>query len=57
VFAVLQRLPGVDLVDTVKLYPADPVTGGRGEASQRIDVAPNALVFSYDHQLKVVPHA
>jgi predicted phage baseplate assembly protein len=57
VFAVLQRLPGVDLVDTVKLYPADPVTGVRGEASQRIEVAPNALVFSYDHQLKVVPYA
>jgi len=57
VFAALQRLPGVDLVDTVKLYPADPVTGVRGEAAQRIDVAPNALVFSYDHQLKVVGHA
>jgi len=41
----------------VKLYPADPVTGVRGEASQRIEVAPNALVFSYDHQLKVVPYA
>ncbi len=57
VFAVLQRIPGVDLVDTVKLYPADPVTGVRGEAAQRIDVAANALVFSYDHQLKVVPYA
>jgi len=57
VFATLQRLPGVDLVDTVKLYPADPVTGVRGEASQRIEIAPNALLFSYDHQLKVVEYA
>ena len=42
VFAALQRLPGVDLVDTVKLYPADPVTGVRGAAAQRIDVAVGA---------------
>jgi predicted phage baseplate assembly protein len=53
VFAVLQGLPGVDLVDTVKIFPADPVTGTRGEASQRIEIAPNALFFSYDHQVRV----
>jgi predicted phage baseplate assembly protein len=57
VFAVLQQLGGVDLVDDVRLFPADPVTGVRGEVAQRIDVAPNALVFSYDHQVRVVTRA
>jgi predicted phage baseplate assembly protein len=57
VFAVLQQLKGVDLVDDVRLFPADPVTGVRGEVAQKIDVAPNALVFSYDHQVRVVTRA
>jgi predicted phage baseplate assembly protein len=57
VFAVLQQLKGVDLVDDVRLFPADPVTGVRGEAAQRIDVATNSLVFSYDHQVRVVTRA
>lgn len=52
-FAVLQAVPGVDLVEDVRLFAADPVTGERGQAEECIDVAPNALVFSYDHQVKV----
>jgi predicted phage baseplate assembly protein len=36
IFAVLQQVPGVDLVDT-----------------DRIDLPPGALVFSYDHQIRV----
>ncbi|NED09335.1 putative baseplate assembly protein, partial [Streptomyces sp. SID6648] len=31
VFAVLQRVPGVELVDEVVLHPADPLTGKRGD--------------------------
>jgi predicted phage baseplate assembly protein len=53
VFAVLQQLPGVDLVDEVHLFKADPVSGDRGKAVPRIDLARNGLVFSYDHQVKV----
>jgi predicted phage baseplate assembly protein len=53
VFAVLQALPGVDLVEDVRLFPADPVTGVRGEPAQRIDLPAHALVFSYDHQVRV----
>lgn len=54
VYAVLQRLPGTELVDDVKLFPADPVTGKRGEPVQRIDLDASALVFSYHHQVRVV---
>ncbi|MEU3610524.1 putative baseplate assembly protein [Streptomyces sp. NPDC035033] len=53
-YAVLQRVPGVDLVDDVRLYRADPVTGQRTEVPDgRIALDRHALVFSYDHQLRV----
>ena len=53
VFAVLQRVPGVDLVEDVRLFAADPVTGERSEPHTRIELGPHALVFSYEHQLRV----
>jgi predicted phage baseplate assembly protein len=53
VFGVLQRLRGIDFVDDVRLYGADPRTGERGGAVNRLDLPPHALVFSYDHQVRV----
>jgi len=53
VYAVLQRLPGVDLVEEVRLFGADPRTGERGSAVQRLDLPPHALAFPYDHQVRV----
>lgn len=41
------------LVEEVRMFPADPITGRRGAAVQRIDVAPGALVFSHQHQVEV----
>ncbi|MEW1633055.1 putative baseplate assembly protein [Streptomyces sp. NPDC093801] len=54
VFAVLQRVPGVELVDQVVLHPADPLTGKRGDPTDRIDLDRPALVFSYDHRVRVI---
>jgi predicted phage baseplate assembly protein len=54
VFAVLQRLPGTELVDDVRLFAADPLTGQRGDRVQRIELNRNALVFSFGHQVRVV---
>ncbi|KPI19707.1 Conserved hypothetical protein CHP02243 [Actinobacteria bacterium OK074] len=54
IFAVLQRVPGVELVDAVVLHPADPLTGKRGEATDRIDLEAPALVFSFDHRVRVI---
>ncbi|MFI1004271.1 putative baseplate assembly protein [Streptomyces galbus] len=54
IFAVLQRVAGVELVDEVLLHPADPLTGKRGEATDRIDLDPAALVFSFDHRVRVM---
>jgi hypothetical protein len=53
VYALLQRLPGTEIVEDVRLFAANPITGDRGQAAQRVEVAPNALVFSYEHQVRV----
>ena len=53
VYAVLQGVRGLELVEDVRLFGADPITGQRGQAVTRLDLDPNALVFSYEHQLLV----
>ncbi|TDV46177.1 putative baseplate assembly protein [Actinophytocola oryzae] len=56
VYALLQRVRGVDLVEDVRLFGANPVTGERGEETQRLDVDPHSLIFSYEHHVKVEDH-
>jgi predicted phage baseplate assembly protein len=53
VYALLQRVRGVDLVEDVRLFGANPVTGERGEETQRLDVDGHSLIFSYEHHVKV----
>ncbi|HET9648066.1 MAG TPA: putative baseplate assembly protein [Microlunatus sp.] len=55
VHAALARIPGVDMARevSVALFPAEPFTGRRGAATQRIDIAPTALVYSFEHQVRV----
>ncbi|ACU36869.1 putative baseplate assembly protein [Actinosynnema mirum] len=53
VFAVLQRVPGVSLVEEIRMFPANPITGARGGPVERLEIAPNALVFSHQHQVAV----
>ncbi len=53
VYSVLQRVRGTELVEDVRLFGADPITGQRGPATQRLDLEPHTLVFSYEHQLMV----
>jgi predicted phage baseplate assembly protein len=53
VFGVLQQVPGVTVVEELRLFPADPVTGRRGQPAERVDIAPDALVFSHQHQVVV----
>ena len=36
VYSVLQRLPGVEIIEDARLFAADPVTGERGEHVQRL---------------------
>jgi len=53
VSGVLTRVPGVALVDDLLLFPADPETGQRQQPAARIDLPPYALVYSYQHQVRV----
>jgi predicted phage baseplate assembly protein len=50
---VLTRVPGVSMVDDLLLFPADPQSGRRGDPATRIDLPPYALVYSYQHQVRV----
>jgi predicted phage baseplate assembly protein len=52
-FAVLQGLRGLELIEDLRVFSADPVSGQRGGAVQRMDLEPHALVFSYEHQVLV----
>src|SRR5207237_6445415 len=53
VYSVLQALPGLDYVDDVRLYPANPLDSIRGDEAERIDLAPDELIFSFGHQVRV----
>jgi predicted phage baseplate assembly protein len=53
IYAALQRIRGVDLVEDVRVFGANPVTGERGKQATRIELEPNSLVFSYEHQVRV----
>ena len=53
VFSVLQGLRGTETVEDARLFGADPVTGQRGQQTQRLELEPHALVFSYEHQVLV----
>ena len=41
------------MVEDVRIFGADPVTGERGKQTDRLELEPHALVFSYDHQVLV----
>jgi predicted phage baseplate assembly protein len=53
IYAILQGVPGARVVEDVRLFAAHPISGRRGDAVNRVDVPPNALVFSYEHQVRV----
>ncbi|MGH9002208.1 MAG: putative baseplate assembly protein, partial [Acidimicrobiia bacterium] len=53
VYSVLQRVPGLDYVEEVRLHPANPLDGRRGDHAERIDLEPNELIFSFGHQVRV----
>jgi predicted phage baseplate assembly protein len=53
VYALLQRTRGVEYVEDVRLFSANPVTGERGGEQPSIEVSRHSLVFSFDHQVRV----
>jgi predicted phage baseplate assembly protein len=53
VYSLLQQVPGLDIVEEVRLFTADLATGNRSEPLQRIDIADDTLVLSYQHDVRV----
>ncbi|GAA3716410.1 putative baseplate assembly protein [Streptomyces tremellae] len=53
VFGVLQRAVGDVLVEDIRMFAADPVSGRRGAPVDRVDIGAGTLVFSYQHQVVV----
>ncbi|WP_037599825.1 putative baseplate assembly protein [Streptacidiphilus rugosus] len=53
IFAILQRIRGVDFIEDVRLFGANPVTGDRGAQTNRLTLEPNSLIFSFEHQVRI----
>lgn len=53
VFVALEAVRGVDLVEDVRLFAANPVTGARGAELKRVELERHSLVFSFQHQVRV----
>jgi predicted phage baseplate assembly protein len=51
IYAVLQGLRGMELVEDLRLFAADATTGERGKQVNRIEIPPHALVFPYEHRV------
>jgi predicted phage baseplate assembly protein len=55
-FSVLRDVRGVEMVEDLRLFSADPVSGKRGGEVQRINLDKHSLAFSFEHQVRVEEH-
>jgi predicted phage baseplate assembly protein len=53
-YTALQEIRGVDFVEEIRLFGANPVTGERGAATARLELLPSAIAFAFEHQIRVV---
>jgi predicted phage baseplate assembly protein len=53
IYSVLQRVPGAEVVDSVYLFATNAETGQGREATPRLELKPNVLVFSVGHTVNV----
>jgi predicted phage baseplate assembly protein len=56
IYGLLQRIRGVDMIEDARLFGANPVTGERGKETQKLELDPYSLIFSYEHQVRVEEH-
>ncbi len=54
VYGVLQAVDGIDFVQAARLFPVNINTGERGDAVERIELEPSWVVFSEEHQIRLV---
>ena len=53
IFSQLQKIPGVLEVGDVRLFLADPLTGTRSAAMQKIEIDSSTLLYPFEHQIRV----
>ncbi|MET7390773.1 putative baseplate assembly protein [Streptomyces sp. NPDC005529] len=53
IHALLQRIPGIDMVNDVRLFGANPITGERGSETTRLSLDPNSLIYSFQHHVRI----
>ncbi|MDA8116372.1 MAG: putative baseplate assembly protein [Actinomycetota bacterium] len=53
VFAQLQSVPGVLEVSDVRLFIADPISGTRSAATQKVEIGPDTLLYPFEHQIRL----
>ncbi|HEY93624.1 MAG TPA: putative baseplate assembly protein [Dehalococcoidia bacterium] len=51
IHACLQGIPNVDYIDEVRIFPVDPDTGEKQDASSKISIPYNGLLCSYKHEV------
>jgi hypothetical protein len=52
-FGVLLDVPGVDVVDDLQIFPADPVTDEAGTATDRLELPPDGLFWPMPAHVRV----
>jgi len=55
VLTIIQSVSGVEFVQDATLYQVDLRTGQARAAGQKISLAQDALLLSYDHRISVKP--
>lgn len=53
IYAALQGVSKVDYVEDVKVFPVDPATGERQEATTKIVISPYSLICSHKHEVTI----
>lgn len=52
--ACLQDIQHIDYIEQVKLFPIDPETGERQDATARVIIPPDGVVCSYKHNVVII---
>jgi predicted phage baseplate assembly protein len=52
-YSVVQRVPGVELVEKLELFKVNADNGSKREAMSRVEVSAHSLVFGRDHTVTV----
>jgi len=53
IFAAIQRVPGVEFVESVIVSQVDPSTGKAQRVDPKLEIPPDAVITSYSHRVQV----